>query len=176
VADTERAERARYLIDQAKDDSRRYLHNSVGYNYRLTNLQAAMGVAQLEALPAFLEAKKRNHARYATAVDGVPGLRLLGAPEGTAPNDWFYSLLVEPTVFGKDREELMMTLDRAGIQTRPLWYPNHLQAPYRNAQTFGVERAVWFWERVLNLPCSGDLSDSELDRVVSAVIAAAEQQ
>ena len=172
TGDPERAERARYLIDQAKDDGMRYVHDVVGFNYRLNNVQAAIGAAQLEELPGFIETRKRNHAHYAAALEGVPGLRFLGVPEGTAPNYWFYSLLVEPTEYGMDREALMIALERVGIQARPLWRPNHMQAPYRGSRAYRVERAVWFWERLLNLPCGGDLTDADVDEVVAAIVAA----
>ena len=170
--DSERAERARYLIDQAKDDGVRYVHDVVGYNYRLNNVQAAIGTAQLEELPGFIETRKRNHAHYATALEGVQGLRFLGIPDGTAPNYWFYSLLVEPAEYGMDREALMLALGRAGIQTRPLWRPSHTQSPYRGSRAYRVERAVWFWERLLNLPCSSDLTEPEVDTVVAAIVTA----
>jgi perosamine synthetase len=173
TADARSAEKARYLIDQAKDDGVRYVHGTIGYNYRLGNVQAAIGTAQLEELPGFIAARKRNHARFATALDGVPGLRFLGVPAGTAPNYWFYSALVEPAAYGMDREALMLVLDRAGIQTRPLWYPNHRQAPFRGCQAYRVDRAEWFWERVLNLPCSSDLSASDVEAVAEAITAAA---
>jgi perosamine synthetase len=172
TSDPERAQRARYLIDQAKDDGVRYVHGAVGYNYRLSNVQAALGAAQLEELPRFIEIRKRNHARYAARLDGVPGLRFLDIPEGTAPNFWFYTLLVEPAEFGMDREALMLGLAGLGIQTRPLWRPNHMQVPYRESRAYRVERAIWFWERVLNLPCSGDLAESEIDEIAAAIVAA----
>jgi dTDP-4-amino-4,6-dideoxygalactose transaminase len=172
--DPAQADRARYLIDQAKDDGVRYVHDAVGFNYRLSNVQAAIGAAQLEELPRFVETRKRNHDLYAEALDGVAGLRLLGVPDGTAPNYWFYSLLVEPALFGIDREALMLGLERDGIQSRPLWPPNHLQAPYRDCRAYRVERAAWFWERVLNLPCSGDLTEAGVREVAAAIIAAGE--
>jgi perosamine synthetase len=172
TGDAERAKRARHLIDQAKYDSVRYVHDAIGYNYRLNNLQAALGVAQIEELPGFIETRERNHARYAAGFAGVRGLRFLGVPEDSAPNYWFYSLLVEPGEFGMDREALMSALDGAGIETRPLWPPNERQAPYRGARAYDVDRAHWFWERVLNLPCSSDLTASEVDRVVAAIASA----
>jgi len=172
--DPAQADRARYLIDQAKDDGVRYVHDAVGFNYRLSNVQAAIGAAQLEELPRFVETRKRNHALYSKALEGVAGLSLLGVPDGTAPNHWFYSLLVEPAEFGIDRETLMLALERADIQTRPLWPPNQLQSPYRGCRAYRVERATWFWERVLNLPCSGDLTEADVHRVAAAIVAAGE--
>ena len=148
------------------------LHRAVGFNYRLNNVQAAIGAAQLEQLPKFLESRKLNHRRYAARLDQVPGLRLLGAPEETAPNYWFYSLLVDPGEFGMTRDALMLRLEQADIETRPLWPPNHTQGPYQGERAYGIERTQWFWERVLNLPCSSDLTESDVDRVAHAISAA----
>lgn len=169
TSDSEKAQRARYLIDQAKDDPKRYVHGAVGFNYRLSNVQAAIGAAQVEQLSSFLDIRRRNHAKYAGLLDGLSGLRILGAPEGTAPNYWFYSLLVEPEAFGMSPGDLMLHLDRAGIETRPLWPPNHLQAPYLDARRHGVESAEWFWHRVLNLPCSSDLTDPDIETVAAEI-------
>jgi len=156
------AEKAKYLTTQAKDDAVRYLHNEVGYNFRLTNLQAALGIAQLERLPAFIKRKKVNYAAYKRHLAGIPGLTLLGIPKYAHPNYWFYSILVDKFIYGMDRERLMGELDRAGIQTRPVWHLNNFQKPYMGNQAYKVEKAVWFWERVLNLPCSADLTPAQV--------------
>jgi len=163
------AARVRYLIDQAKDDSVRYIHDEVGFNYRMTATAAAIGLAQLERLDAVIETKRRNLVHYAERLSGLPGLSLLGAPEGTASNHWFYSLLIEPEQAGIDCQQLMEHLARHNIQARPLWYPNHLQRAYDGAVAYRVDRAVWFWERVLNLPCSADLTPAQVDRVCDVI-------
>jgi perosamine synthetase len=167
--DDETAKRVRYLATQAKDDPVRYVHGEVGYNYRLTNVAAAIGSAQLEALPDFLRTKRANHALYAELLDGIPGLRLLGMPEETEANLWFYSLVIEPDRCGTDREAVMGRLARKGIQTRPVWLPNHMQVPYRECRSYRVDRAVWFWERVLNLPCGSGLGEDEVRRACIAI-------
>ncbi|MBI4351545.1 MAG: LegC family aminotransferase [Elusimicrobia bacterium] len=169
TADKKMAAKARYLATQAKDDAVRYVHNEVGYNFRMTNIQAALGAAQLEQLPAFIKRKKDNYAFYRKALAGVKGLELLGVPEGTSPNYWFYSLLIDKAAFGLDREGLMAALGKAGIQTRPVWHLNNLQEPYRRNQAYKVNRAPWFVERVLNLPCSTGLTKEQAARVVAAV-------
>ena len=166
------AARARYLINQAKDDDVRYVHSEVGHNYRQTALGAAVGLAQLEELPAFIATKRDNHARYAERLAGVPGLTLLGVPDGVEANHWFYSLVVEPAEAGVDREAIMAALAAENIHSRPLWYPNHLQAPYAGSIAYRTERAVWFWERVLNLPCSSNLTAEQVDRVCAVIRAA----
>lgn len=169
--DADAAARARHLINQAKADPVRYVHDEIGFNYRMTNIVAAIGTAQMEKLPGFIAARRANQQRYAERLDAVPGLRMLDAPAGTSPNWWFYSLIIEPAEFGLDRDAVMQALDAEGIQTRPIWYPNHLQAPYRGCGAYRIERATWFWERVLNLPCSSDLTAEQVERVCGAILA-----
>jgi perosamine synthetase len=163
------AERARYLTTQAKDDAVRYIHNGIGYNFRLTNLQAALGVAQLEQLEKFIRVKKANYLRYKKGCEPIEGVSLLGVPDGTRPNYWFYSLLIDKKRFGIGREALMARLAARGIQARPLWYLNHRQKPYAKNQSYRIERAVWFWQRVLNLPCSSDLTAAQVAFIVDSI-------
>lgn len=163
------AQRARYLFHQAKDDATRYVHGAVGFNYAMSSVTAAVGVGQIEQLQVFIETKRRNRMRYSEGLSGIAGLSLIGPPEGTSPNCWFHSLVVEPTEFGMSREELMVRLEAEGIQTRPLWMPIHLQKPYAGCRVVGPERAVWYWERVLNLPCSSNLEAEDVDRVIEAI-------
>jgi aminotransferase in exopolysaccharide biosynthesis len=167
--DERAAERVRHLSTVAKSDKVRFLYDDVGYNERMTNLPAALGLAQLELLPGFIETKKRNWALYADALNGIEGVRLLGVPEGTKPNYWFYSLIVEPDEFGMDREALLRYLDERAIQTRPVWGLIHEQPPYADALAWQTDSARWFWERVLNLPCSTDLCEADVERVVAAI-------
>ena len=110
--DDEFAAAARHLVTTAKSDPVRFVHDEVGYNYRLTNVSAAIGLAQVETLAERVEIKKANWSRYHDALRDVRGVSLLGVPEGTKPNYWFYSLLVEPSVYGHDREWLMAPTGR----------------------------------------------------------------
>jgi perosamine synthetase len=169
TADVKLADKAKYLTTQAKDDHVRYVHDEIGYNFRLSNLQAALGAAQLEELPGFLKTKRANYETYRRELAGVPGLALVGAPQGTAPNYWFYSLVIDKKAFGVGREALMAALDKAGVQTRPVWKLNHLQKPYRASQAWQIEKAAWFWDRVLNLPCSTSLRRADVLKVCAAI-------
>jgi perosamine synthetase len=167
-----RIERARHLTTQAKADPIRYVHDEVGFNYRMNAITAATGLAQLEALPHFIRARAEQHRLYTELLNDVRGLTILGTPPDTAPNHWLHTLLVEPQEFGIDREQLMHQLSKAGIETRPVWYPNHLQAPYKNCRAYRVDSAVWFWERGLNLPSSSDLTEDDVQFVSQAIIRA----
>lgn len=167
-SDEELLNKARYLSTQAKDDVTNFIHNEVGYNYRMTNLQAALGVAQLEQLEAFIETKKRNYEIYAKELNRYKGLRILNFREETRPNYWFYSLLLDDS--NKDnRNEIIKRLQNLGIQTRPVWGLIHEQKPYKESQTYEIERAIYYYQRIINLPCSSNLKEEDVYSVVKAI-------
>jgi len=165
----EYAERVRYLSTQAKDDPVRYIHSETGYNYRLTNIQAAIGVAQLERLPVYIEKKKSNFARYKEAISDIDGLHLAEVPDYADQNHWFYSLQIDRDRYGRDREGLMENLASNSIQTRPVWELNHRQKMYRDDAIYDIENAMRLWEITLNIPCSVNLGADEIDRVIEVL-------
>lgn len=166
--DAELLRKTKHLTTQAKSDEERFFHDEVGYNYRLTNLQAALGLAQLEQLETFIDVKIRNYERYRTAIERVPGLSLLPFREGTRSNHWFYALMCEaPYPFGA--LELMERLRGKKIQSRPVWGLIHNQKPYAGSLTYRIERAEYYWQHILNLPCSTNLTESDVDRVLAAL-------
>jgi perosamine synthetase len=162
------AGRARYLTTQAKDDDLYYVHDSIGYNYRLSSLSAAVGVAQLERLGDFIDIKRRNYHYYANALREIKGVELVPPPPDTAPNFWYYAMKVSPP-YPRSRDELMIHLRERGIQTRPVWKLCHEQQPYRSMETYRIEKAPLLQKSVLNLPCSVTLSEREIDSVVEAI-------
>jgi aminotransferase in exopolysaccharide biosynthesis len=162
----EYAAKARYLTTQAKDDEVRYVHNEVGYNFRLTNIQAAIGVAQLELLPEYLEAKRKNYLKFHEEIHHIAGLTVAESPSYARNNHWMYPLQIDRNVFGKDREQLMEYLKKCGIQTRPVWHLNHLQAPYRDCLHYHIEKAHRMLEITLNIPCSVNLKESDVEYVI----------
>lgn len=158
------ADRARHLSTQAKSDPLYSRHDAVGYNYRMTNLQAAVGLAQLEQLDRFVDIKRRNFEKYREALAVLGGeARLIPEPTYARSNFWHYALIT------KRRDGLMETLKKNRVETRPLWYPVHLQDPYRSFQTYRIEKAAAFAEEVVNLPCSVSLTDAQIDRVSALV-------
>ena len=163
------AERARYLTTQAKDDPVRYIHHEVGYNFRLTNVQAAMGVAQMEMLPEYVDIKRRNFRRYREELAAVSGLRVAPGPDYADANHWFYALQIDPGKYGKDVDATMQHLANLKIQTRPVWHLNHLQRPYANFQHYKIEKAVVLAEKSINIPCSVNLTDQDIRTVVGAL-------
>ncbi|HEV7860358.1 MAG TPA: LegC family aminotransferase [Pyrinomonadaceae bacterium] len=167
--DAERAGRAKYLTTQAKDDPVEYVHGEVGYNYRLTNIQAALGCAQMEQLDQFIVAKRRLAARYTEAFGGVPGITPM--PEASWANSifWMYTILVDEKLYGEDSRALLRRLAQRGIQARPLWQPLHQSKVYEGAQVCGGEVAAELNARALSLPCSVGLTEDSLGAVIEAV-------
>jgi len=161
------AQKARYLTTQAKDDKVRYIHNDIGYNYRLTNIQSAMGVAQLEKLPEYLKIKENNYKLYKEEIDKIPGLHLSEVPNYADNNHWMYELQIDKDIYGKDREELMQYFAENKIQSRPVWYLNHWQKPYKDCQTYWIEKAVELWKKTLNIPCSVKLTTKDIEKVIT---------
>lgn len=161
--------RVRYLTTQAKDDVLYFIHDSIGYNYRMTNLQAALGVSQLAELEKFIAIKIHHYQGYAQAISEIKGLSLLPFNGGTRSNHWFYSLLVDPKVYGITRDQLLHYLEHKQIETRPIWHLNHLQKPYHSAPHEPIKKALYYLEHVLNLPCSTSLKDQERQVVIDAL-------
>lgn len=162
--------RAKHLSTQAKTDEVQYTHDEVGYNYRMTNLQAALGVAQLEQLEAFIQHKIAMHGEYVAHLDGKQGLHILPFRPATRANRWFYTL-----VLGKacplGRDELITKLHGEAIQTRPIWGLINEQLPYKNNEAHALGKAEDYWAKVVNLPCSTSLSIEQLERVCATVLA-----
>ena len=163
------AERARYLTTQAKDDPIKFVHNEIGYNYRLTNLQAAMGVAQLEQLPSFLRRKARIHREYVSGVGGIRGLSVAEGPAYANNNHWLNVINIEPQEYAENFEALMSRLSQTGIESRPVWALNHLQLPYKDCERFQIEIAERLVQISLCLPSSSGLADARLQDVIRAL-------
>jgi dTDP-4-amino-4,6-dideoxygalactose transaminase len=161
------AKKAKYLTTQAKDDELRYIHNEIGYNFRLTNIQAALGVAQLERLPEFLKIKKQNYDKYKAQIDNISGLHLAEVPKYAKNNYWMYALQIDKKEYRKDKDELLNYLFIHEVQCRPVWHLNHLQKPYKNCQSYKIEKAYELIEKTLNIPCSVNLKNTEIQKVLS---------
>ena len=164
--DKKLAEKAHYLTTQAKDDPVRYIHNEVGYNFRLTNIQAALGVAQMEQLPGFLEKKKIIFHHYADQINNIEGLGMAPVPNYSSNNHWMNVLQIEKDIYGKNAEQLMLHLKKKGIQTRPIWKLNHKQKPYKNCQYYKIEKAIKLLTNSLCLPSSSNLTIGNLNKII----------
>ncbi len=163
------AEHAKHLSTQAKSDELNYKHDEVGYNYRLTNLQAALGVAQMEQLEGFIQHKIEMYNFYFNALNGKNHYRILPFREGTRSNHWFYSLLVEDE-HPLSRDEIIQALQKEKIQTRPIWALIQDQADYDKNERYGDELAYYYLNRIVNLPCSTNLTKEDAQRVVDTLL------
>ena len=159
-------EKAKYLTTQAKDDPIRYIHNEIGYNFRLTNIQSAVGVAQLKQLPDFIKRKKEIYRQYQKSLDKIEGLFLSSVPKYAKNNHWLNILQIDTSRYGNDREGIMRKLEENEIQTRPVWALNHLQKPYRNCQHYKIENAISLVEKSLCLPSSSNLANENLNKII----------
>jgi perosamine synthetase len=166
------ARKAKYLTTQAKDDPVEYIHNETGYNYRLTNIQAALGCAQLEQLDDFVRAKRETAASYLAELADVPGLSLLREAPWAESNCWMSTLLVDEHRFGMDSRRLMRTLAAHQVQSRPLWCPMHRLPPFRAAQTYRITEADRLYRDALSLPSSVGLRRQDIHQVVARIAAA----
>ena len=156
-------EHLKYLSTQAKDDPQFYVHNEIGYNYRMTNLQAALGVAQMEELQQFIETKHRNYILYKERFQDASFGTLLPFREGTCSNQWFYSLqLREDRLQGKDMRDVIGALQERGVQTRAIWGLIHEQKPYRQNIAYKIEKAPCYSATVLNIPSSTQLTEEDI--------------
>lgn len=164
------AEHAKHLSTQAKADELQFLHDEVGYNYRMTNLQAALGLAQLEQLEGFIAHKHARWQQYKAALDGKNGYRILDFDEnGIRPNKWFFSLYLEDP--RHDRDGMIAALKAAHIQTRPVWALIHEQADYGKNEAYALEKALDYRAKIVNLPCSTNLSEEDCQRVIDTLLA-----
>lgn len=164
------AHKARYLTRQAKDDPIEYIHTEIGFNYRLTNLQAAMGCAQMESISDYISRKRSIAATYNNAFRDVPGITPLEEAPYAFSVFWLFSLLVEREVFGINSRDLMRVLESERIQSRPLWQPIHRSLAHKDTQAIGGKVADELNERALSLPCSVGLTELDQERVIEAVL------
>lgn len=167
--DADKVNHIRYLSTQAKDDARFYIHNAVGYNYRMTNVQAALGVAQTEMLSEFVSRKQQNYNYYRELFEDFEYGKLVSFREGTQSNKWFYSLEINMDRVKLEMADIIRRLEERGIQTRAIWGLIHEQLPYKNCVIYEIEKADYYSKCILNLPCSTQLTKEEIKYVVENV-------
>jgi dTDP-4-amino-4,6-dideoxygalactose transaminase len=162
-------ERARYLASQARNPAAHYEHSEIGYNYRLSNILAAIGSAQLQVLDERVAARRRTFADYERHLADLPGVEFMPeAPWGIHAR-WLTTLTIDPSEFGADREQVRLALESANIESRPVWKPMHLQAVFRGCERLGGAVSEDLFERGLCLPSGSSLERRDLDRVVSVI-------
>lgn len=159
----------RYLSTQAKKDPHYYIHDEVGYNYRMTNLQAALGVAQMEELPEFIRRKQVNYDLYVSLFEGFELAKMIGFREGTNSNKWFYSLEINRDKITATMREIITELEERGVQTRAIWGLINEQIPYVDDDTYKLEKAPYYADRILNFPCSTQITEEEIRYVTKQI-------
>lgn len=167
---SEWATRAKYLTTQAKDDPVEYVHKEIGFNYRLTNIQAAMGCAQMEHLQSFIEIKRGIAGSYAKGFAEVDGVTMMSEAPWARSICWLSTVLIDETKYREDSRALMKRLGDRGIQARPLWQPLHRSAALPDAQAIGGQVAEALNRRALSLPSSVGLSAAQVTQVVATVV------
>lgn len=158
------AKRAKHITTQAKSDAFEYIHDDVGYNYRLVNVLAAMGVAQMELLPKFLRRKKEIDAFYRRELQGTGDIGFQKVDAGVESNLWLF------TISTSKQKAVLKTLNDKDMQSRPFWVPMNQLPMYReNIYYTRADRSDYVYRRCLSIPCSTYISDEEMSQVAAAI-------
>jgi pyridoxal phosphate-dependent aminotransferase EpsN len=169
--DAEHVRQVRFLASQAREPAPHYEHATVGFNYRLSNVLAAIGRGQLRVLPERVAARRRTFAYYAEALRSAPGIAFMPEASFGRASRWLSVIEVDASEFGATAEDVRRQLERRNIESRPVWKPMHLQPLFRVCRRVGGSVAEGLFRRGLCLPSGSALTDSERARVVEAVLA-----
>lgn len=159
--------RARFLATQARDAAPHYQHSVIGYNYRLSNVLAAIGRGQLATLPARVAARRRVFDRYVAGLGTLPGVTFMPDARDVVGNRWLTCLTIDPAAFGATREDVRLALEAQNIESRPVWKPMHLQPVFAGARTYGGAVSEHLFADGLCLPSGSNLTESDQDRVIA---------
>jgi pyridoxal phosphate-dependent aminotransferase EpsN len=163
------AEQARFLATQARDPAPHYEHSTVGYNYRLSNLLAALGRSQLSDLARRVELRRAHNREYRKLLGDIPGVTFMPEAEGARSTFWLTAMTFSPELTGIDRDLVRRTLEEHGIEARPVWKPMHLQPLYAGSTVLGGGVAADLFERGLCLPSGSTLDDTGRERVIDTI-------
>lgn len=167
--DGELIRRARFLATQARDPAPHYEHSQIGFNYRMSNVLAAIGRGQLKTLAERVAARRANFEAYRAALCNVPGIDFMPEAPWGRSNRWLTCITIEPNAFGATREDVRLALEEENIESRPVWKPMHLQPVFRECRAVGGAISERFFENGLCLPSGTSLTEADRDRVVSVV-------
>ena len=161
---------ARFLATQARDAAPHYQHSHIGYNYRMSNICAGIGRGQLEVLTDRVNQRRTNFAYYKKALKEIPGISFLEEPDGYFSNRWLTTILVNPALTKNiTREDIRIVLEKENIECRPLWKPMHLQPIFNTSPYYGVNVSEKLFENGLCLPSGSNLSEADVERVVTNI-------
>jgi pyridoxal phosphate-dependent aminotransferase EpsN len=167
--DADLVTRARKLATQARDPAPHYQHSEIGYNYRMSNVLAAIGRGQLQVLADRVEARRRNFEFYRQHLSDLPGVEFMPEAPWGRHTRWLTCLTIDPDEFGADRERVRLALDQRDIEARPVWKPMHLQPVFASYPALGGTVAECLFRRGLCLPSGSNLTIEDLERVVACV-------
>ncbi len=167
--DKNQIKKARFLATQARDDAPHYEHSTIGYNYRMSNILAAIGRGQLRVLENRVKRKREIFLYYKNRLSQLPGIQFQPELPGTFANRWLTTITVDPEIAGTNREDIRLELQKHNIESRPLWKPMHLQPVFQDALSFtnGVSESLF--EKGLCLPSGTNLTESDLDFICSLI-------
>lgn len=157
------------LATQAREPAAHYQHELIGYNYRLSNLLAALGRSQLATLDERVAARRRIFNRYVETLGNLPGITFQPEAPWGIHTRWLTCCLIDAEIFGVDREVVRLKLEAAGVESRPLWKPMHLQPVFKECEFIGDGVSGELFERGLCLPSGSGMTDDEQNRVISVI-------
>ena len=167
--DADWAAKARWLSTQARDPAPHYQHSTVGYNYRLSNLLAALGRSQLADLQRRVDVRRANNAFYRDALGDLPGVEFMPESPGNRSTFWLTTFTIDPAQSGVDREKVRLHLETLDIEARPVWKPMHLQPVFEACETYGGSVSQRLFEQGLCIPSGSSLTSAQRDEVVSEI-------
>jgi pyridoxal phosphate-dependent aminotransferase EpsN len=169
-SDQELVERARFLATQARDPFPHYEHSHVGYNYRMSNLLAAVGRGQLAVLAERVKSRRRNFDFYSKHLGHLDGVDFMPEPEGYFSTRWLSALTIDENKFGTSREDLRLALEQHNIESRPVWKPMHMQPVFQDCRSRTRFVSETLFRDGLCLPSGSALTEEQLKRVVEIIL------
>jgi dTDP-4-amino-4,6-dideoxygalactose transaminase len=169
-SDAHLIEKAKYLATQARDPAPHYQHSAVGYNYRMSNMLAAVGRGQLRVLRDRVARKREIFHFYQRALGGLPGISFMPIAVYGEPNYWLSCILVDPARFGATREDIRLVLEKENIESRPLWKPMHLQPVFKDCRVRGGSASGEIFDKGLCLPSGSAMTECDLERIAAIVL------
>ncbi|MDA9604780.1 aminotransferase class I/II-fold pyridoxal phosphate-dependent enzyme [Candidatus Pelagibacter sp.] len=163
------AKKILYFAEQAKDDPIRFIHNDIGYNYRLANLNAAFGCGQITKLKYYLSKRKKNYLFYSSFINKIPGLKILTPQSYSSSNHWMNILIIDKNLIKKSPYYFHKKLLLKGIQTRLVWKPNHLQKMYKDNEKYKISLSEKIFDSCLCIPSSSNLNISKLKKICRSI-------
>ena len=163
-------EKSRFLATQARDAAPHYQHSEIGYNYRMSNICAAIGRGQMEVLDKHIQIRRSNFETYKRALGAFKGIKFLEEPKGYISNRWLSAILINPIeTGGVTREDVRLALEKDNIESRPLWKPMHLQPIFQNCPYYGGQVSEDLFSKGLCLPSGSNLNGDDLDRIINLI-------